>query len=71
MYRYVGATEIRGLMHGVSRQRVYQLTKHKDFPAPAAALAQGKVWVAEEVEAWIARRHATGQPARRRVRKKE
>jgi predicted DNA-binding transcriptional regulator AlpA len=49
----MGAHEIR-IRLGVSRQRVYQLTSRKDFPEPAADLAQGKIWHAEDVEAWIA-----------------
>ena len=67
--RLVGATEIRDLMHGISRQRVYQLTKHKDFPEPAASLAQGKVWLADEVETWLAQRRAANGTPRPRARK--
>jgi predicted DNA-binding transcriptional regulator AlpA len=52
--RFVGAHEIRVLLAGgISRQRVYQLTSRPDFPAPVADLAMGKVWLAEDVEAWI------------------
>jgi prophage regulatory protein len=54
--RLVGAHEIRLLLGGVSRQRVYQLTSRADFPAPVADLAQGKIWLAADVEAWIKRR---------------
>ena len=50
--RLVGAHEIRHLL-GVSRQRVYQLAKRSDFPTPIAELAQGKVWVRADIEAWI------------------
>jgi predicted DNA-binding transcriptional regulator AlpA len=57
--RLVGAREIRALMHGVSRQRVYQLTSRRDFPRPVATLRQGKIWLAEEVEAWINNRRLT------------
>jgi prophage regulatory protein len=52
----MGAHEIRVRLGGISRQRVYQLTSRADFPAPIADLAQGKVWVAADVEAWIATR---------------
>jgi prophage regulatory protein len=50
--RLVGAHEIRLHFGGISRQRVYQLTTRTDFPAPVADLAQGKVWLADEVEEW-------------------
>jgi len=49
----VGAHEIRDLVKGLSRQRVYQLTRRSDFPRPVAELAQGKVWLADEVQEWI------------------
>jgi prophage regulatory protein len=52
--RIVGAHEIRVRLGGVSRQRVYQITKRPDFPTPVADLAQGKVWLDDDVEAWIA-----------------
>jgi prophage regulatory protein len=52
--RVVGAHEIRVRLGGVSRQRVYQITSRPDFPAPVADLAQGKVWLNDDVEAWIA-----------------
>ena len=43
-------------MMGCCRQRVYRLTGRDDFPAPAARLAQGTVWLADEVEEWITSR---------------
>lgn len=52
----VGAHEIRIRLGGVSRQRVYQLTCRDDFPTPVADLVQGKVWLAADVETWIAAR---------------
>ncbi|RZU49371.1 AlpA family transcriptional regulator [Krasilnikovia cinnamomea] len=55
----MGAHEIRVRL-GVSRQRAYQLTSRKDFPAPAVKLAMGNVWLAVEVEMWI----NTCRPAR-------
>lgn len=54
--RLMGAHEIRVRLGGISRQRVYQITSRTDFPAPAADLTQGKVWLAEDVEQWIAER---------------
>jgi predicted DNA-binding transcriptional regulator AlpA len=52
--RLMGAHEIRVALGGVSRQRVYQITARSDFPAPVADLQQGRVWLAEDVETWIA-----------------
>src|SRR5436190_24204830 len=49
----MGAHEIRIRLGGVSRQRAYQITSRADFPKPIADLAQGKVWAADEVEAWM------------------
>jgi prophage regulatory protein len=47
---------------GVSRQRTYQITGRPDFPKPLAELKQGRVWPADEVDAWIrAHRHPLGQ----------
>ncbi|MDI6103545.1 AlpA family phage regulatory protein [Actinoplanes sp. NEAU-A12] len=51
--RLLGAHEIRTQIGEISRQRVYQLARRPDFPRPVAELAQGKVWLAEEVEAWL------------------
>lgn len=50
-YLVVGAAEIADLL-GVSRQRVDQLTRRPDFPAPVAELASGRFWVRGEVERW-------------------
>ncbi|MEV1330386.1 AlpA family phage regulatory protein [Micromonospora costi] len=54
--RLVGSAEIRVMLGGVSRQRVYQITNRRDFPEPVATLQMGNVWLAEEVERWIAQR---------------
>ncbi|MEV6304846.1 hypothetical protein AB0M02_35915 [Actinoplanes sp. NPDC051861] len=51
--RLVGAHEIRLRIGAVSRQRAYELARRPDFPAPVAKLAQGSVWLADEVDAWI------------------
>ncbi|GLY02238.1 MULTISPECIES: AlpA family phage regulatory protein [Actinoplanes] len=58
-FSLLGAHEIRIRLGGISRQRVYQLTSRQDFPAPIADLAQGKVWLNEEVEAWISARRGS------------
>ncbi|MFI5493578.1 helix-turn-helix transcriptional regulator [Actinoplanes sp. NPDC051859] len=52
----VGAHEIRRMLGEISRQRVYQLTSRRDFPAPIAELAMSNVWLAADVETWIAER---------------
>jgi hypothetical protein len=49
----MGAHEIRIRLGGVSRQRAYQITRRADFTKPVADLAQGKVWLADDVEAWM------------------
>ncbi|GIE78477.1 hypothetical protein Aph02nite_44270 [Actinoplanes philippinensis] len=49
----MGAHEIRERLGGVSRQRAYQITSRPDFPPPVANLAQGKIWHAKDVEAWM------------------
>jgi prophage regulatory protein len=49
----MGAAEIRSRLGGISRQRVYQLTRHADFPAPYDELVLGRVWLIKDVEAWI------------------
>jgi predicted DNA-binding transcriptional regulator AlpA len=51
--RLMGAHEIRVRLGGISRQRVYQITTRQDFPEPVADLAHGKIWHADDVEAWI------------------
>jgi prophage regulatory protein len=48
----MGSAEV-GSRCGISRQRVHQITQRLDWPAPVAELAQGRVWLAEDVEAWI------------------
>lgn len=48
----MGAAEI-GQRLGVGRNRVYQITRDRDFPAPYQTLIMGSVWDAAEVEAWV------------------
>lgn len=52
--RLWGSEEIRRALGGVSRARAYQITTRKGFPDPVADLANGRVWDATQVEAWIA-----------------
>jgi prophage regulatory protein len=51
--RLVGSAEIRIMLGGISRQRVYEITAKDSFPPPLAELEQGRVWLAEDVERWI------------------
>jgi prophage regulatory protein len=61
--RLIGTQEIPVRLGGVSRQRVCQLTRCADFPQPVAELVQGSVWLAEDIDRWIAsRRTRAGQP---------
>jgi predicted DNA-binding transcriptional regulator AlpA len=60
--RIMGVAEIKDLI-GVSRQRVYQMAKRPDFPEAYAEMAQGKVWRADEIEAWAAEHR---DPSRRK-----
>lgn len=64
--RFVGAHEIRLWLGGVSRQRTYQITCRAGFPDPVADLAQGKVWLGADVEAWFTRHrpHQAGHDQR-------
>jgi predicted DNA-binding transcriptional regulator AlpA len=38
---------------GVSRQRVGHLIERPDFPRPIAVLKAGRIWNADDIEAWI------------------
>jgi len=48
-----GIEEIVGLLVKISGDRVRELTFRSDFPEPAAELAQGDIWLRDDVEAWI------------------
>jgi predicted DNA-binding transcriptional regulator AlpA len=48
----MGQQEIRDRL-GYSRQHTGNLLKEKGFPDPAYELAMGRIWLAEDVEAWI------------------
>ena len=47
----MGLAEIVDLI-GVSRQRVDQLTRQKDFPEPVTTLQSGRIWNAKDIEVW-------------------
>jgi prophage regulatory protein len=49
----LGTHELRVRLGGISRQRVDQITKRASFPQPLADLAQGRVWLAADVAAWM------------------
>lgn len=57
-----GTHEIAAML-GVSRQRVLQLAGTPGFPAPAARLKVGQVWVKADVERWAEER---GRPSNTR-----
>jgi len=59
--RLAGVAEIAALA-GVSPQRADQLTKHPKFPAPVQELAQGRIWVEDEVKAFLATPRPAGRP---------
>lgn len=48
----VGVLEVAELL-GVSRQRVFQLMKRADFPAPFATLACGQIWRKGDLSTFI------------------
>jgi len=48
-----GISELQRRFGGVSRQRIDQLTRLSGFPRPYAALANGRVWLGVDVDAWI------------------
>lgn len=50
--KLMGMFEIRDRL-GVSRQRAHDLTRSKDFPEPYDEIALGRVWLTEDVEAWL------------------
>lgn len=48
----MGQQEIRAKL-GYSRQHIGVLINSKGFPDPVYTLAMGRIWLAEDVEAWI------------------
>lgn len=53
-FKLMGSAEISKRLGGLSRTRIYQLTQRRDFPPPYQQLEMGNVWLADDVEAWIA-----------------
>jgi prophage regulatory protein len=51
----IGTAEIRARLN-VSRQRADQITSHRAFPAPVVSLVGGRVWLRQDVEAWLSER---------------
>jgi hypothetical protein len=49
----VGIAEIADIL-AVSRQRVQQLTRRKDFPPPVARLSAGSIWTRTSLDDFIA-----------------
>ena len=49
-------------MLGVSRQRISQITTHRDFPAPVVVLRMGKVWDLADVRRWAKEHGRTLHP---------
>lgn len=59
----LGVAEIAEIL-GVSRQRVDQLVgSYRDFPAPEAELAAGRIWSRSAIETWVAL-HPDRKPGR-------
>jgi prophage regulatory protein len=52
--RLMGAHEIRMKFGGIGRQRLLMITRRPDFPSPVAQLTQGKVWLGEQIDEWLA-----------------
>jgi prophage regulatory protein len=48
----MGQQEIRDRL-GYSRQHTAMIVGQKGFPDPAYELAMGRIWLADDVEAWI------------------
>lgn len=59
VHHLVGTAEIATML-GVSRQRVHQLARRADFPAPEAVLSAGAIWRREAIEQWIERTGRAG-----------
>lgn len=53
----VGTAEIAEML-GVSRQRVHELSKARDFPEPVALLGAGNIWQRDDIVEWA---RATGR----------
>lgn len=60
----VGVTEVAGIL-GVSKQRVSELARSRDFPPPIVMLAAGPVWLQSSIVQFVSRWHR--RPGRRRT----
>jgi prophage regulatory protein len=52
VHHLVGPAEIARMLGGISRQRVQQLIKREDWPAPEVTLEMGKVWKRADIARW-------------------
>lgn len=59
--KLAGVAEIAALA-GVSPQRADQLAGHPRFPAPVQTLAQGRVWLEDDVKTFLATPRPAGRP---------
>jgi len=57
----MGTGELR-IRLGTSREHVHDLVIRRDFPHPYADLAQGKLWLTEEIRLWHHLRRETPAP---------
>lgn len=53
--RLMGQQEIRDRL-GYSRQHTAMIVNSKGFPDPVYVLGMGRIWLTEDVEAWIRER---------------
>lgn len=51
--RLMGVSEIAERLQ-LSRDRAGELAGRRDFPAPRWRLKMGQVWLADDVDAWVA-----------------
>lgn len=65
--RLAGVAEIAELT-GLTRQRVSVITRTRSFPAPAARLACGPIWLYSDVTRFFSQPRSVGRPKRLRVR---
>jgi predicted DNA-binding transcriptional regulator AlpA len=57
----MGTVEIRERL-GVGKSRVYQIVNSKGFPEPVAHVSGVTIWLAKDVEAWIAKHRPPKDP---------
>lgn len=58
--RLMGTAEVADYL-GISRQWADVITGRRDFPEPLAVLKAGRIWLADDVEAYAARRREDQQ----------